>query len=120
MARALVWKTSDGGTYVDRIYFSSQETFDNSVSWIRKKFPDAQYHYVIRTLSTPPKISANLKNFVFDVYPYMDSLLYLCMEIEDDKIKKNSVATLSSHPICENLDDHIMFTLREFDIELEG
>lgn len=118
LARALVWKTTDGGTYVDRIYFSSQESFDNSVAWLRKKFPGALYHYVIKNSSTLPKISVNLKNFVFYRYPYMDSLPYLCMEIEDDKIKSDSVGTLSSYPICKNMDDDIMFTLKQHDTGL--
>jgi len=82
LARALIWKLDDGKTYVDRIYFNSDDIYEESNNWLHKKFPDA----IHRERSKPDvNISCTLKNANLPNYPYVDSLFYMEREIEDGK-----------------------------------
>ncbi|NBP56378.1 hypothetical protein EBU71_07570 [bacterium] len=82
LARALIWKLDDGKTYVDRIYFNSDDIYEESNNWLHNKFPSA----IHRERSKPDlNISCTLKNANLPNYPYVDSLFFMEREIKDGK-----------------------------------
>ncbi len=68
--RALVWKTTDGDTVMDRIY--TNNGYLEGVFKIYAKQRNWKYIY-----DTELKMEIQLTNFDFDYYPYLDNFLML-------------------------------------------
>jgi hypothetical protein len=76
--RALVWKLSDGRTYLDRVYtvrdsdFQLYEDYAKKRNWLLEE--DMDY----RDFS---KMIVNLKHWKFEQYPYMDT--FKCLNVNE-------------------------------------
>lgn len=80
--RALVWKLTSGDYYLDRIYTvnqSDEELFLNYYQeWLTKNHPSSK---VLTHKKEDSNLRVKLKKWMFDQYPYVDSLY--CLEIND-------------------------------------
>lgn len=90
--RALVWKLMSGNYYLDRIYTvnqSDEELFVNFYKeWLSKNHPES---LILMHKKEDNNLRVRLKNWKFDLYPYLDSLY--CLEINtgilyDDESRK--------------------------------
>ena len=79
MGRALIWKLSDGSTYMDRIYTH----FDSDIYIFRTYAKERNWlsHYEeIRNMIHVKDMKINLEESDFRYYPYMDSFGYINIE----------------------------------------
>lgn len=90
--RALVWKLTSGDYYLDRIYTvnqSDEELFLNYYQeWLTKNHPSSK---VLTHKKEDSNLRVKLKKWMFDQYPYVDSLF--CLEVNvgilhDEESKK--------------------------------
>lgn len=81
-SRALVWTLSDGKKFMDRIYYSREQDQNLYEEWAKKN----GYYYQNRSGSilspsgsseSDLDLEVHLDKWLFDYYPYMDTLKYL-------------------------------------------
>jgi len=98
--RALLWKLDNGGTYMDRIYYSDEH--------IKHKFEEygiRKGYSLYRDRGYEP-IKVTLKNYTFDKYPYLDTVQFFSILsgvftddlqiLEEEKIPKKTFSKLYS------------------------
>lgn len=92
--RALVWKLSNGQTYMDRIYSASYSDAKIFIDYAKKN--NWWYFDSVFSSSENSKLKdleVNLENAKFDHYPYMDTFMHI--SIPNKKLSKN-IDNLSS------------------------
>lgn len=73
IGRALIWTLDNGKTYMDRAYTSFNSDIDLYKTYAKER--DYLTYYVSKS-----DMSVSLKEFDFERYPYMDTLIYLDMD----------------------------------------
>ena len=71
-ARALFWKTEQG-LYLDRVYFSHPTQNELLNNWAKLKYGEINSYNNL----SGKRLSVQLKNYRFDLYPYIDTFCYL-------------------------------------------
>lgn len=85
--RALIWKLSNGQTYMDRIYSASYSDAKIFIDYAKKN----NWWYFDSALTNNSKLKdleVNLENSKFDYYPYMDTFIHI--SIPNKKISRNT------------------------------
>jgi hypothetical protein len=83
--RALVWKLSNGKTYMDRIYSARYSDSKIFIDYAKKN--NWLYCETIFSSSEVNELEVNLQNVNFDYYPYMDTFHYI--SILDKKLVRD-------------------------------
>lgn len=83
--RALVWKLTNGKTYMDRVYSARYADSKIFIDYARKN--NWLYNETIFTSPEVNDLVVNLQNVNFDNYPYMDTFHYISMS--DKKLAKD-------------------------------
>lgn len=94
VARALIWKLDDGGTYIDRIYYSYEHLYDVIKDWLKKNLN--VNNIIFRGDVYNGILECSISNFKVDSYPYMDTFNYLALNIKDNKIDYEQKATFKT------------------------
>lgn len=76
--RALVWKLSDGRTYMDRVYVIRDSDFQLYEDYAKKRGWLNEENMGYKDFSN---MVVNLKHWKFEQYPYMDT--FKCLNVED-------------------------------------
>lgn len=84
LARALIWKLDSGDIFVDRIYYNSDEIYEECNNWLKQKFPGAIHRE--KELKTSKSLRVTLNKSKYQEYPYVDTIYYLENELSDGKI----------------------------------
>lgn len=112
VARALIWKTDDGGIYCDRIYYNAPDIHIECQKWLKAKYPDAYFYG-----ESHGAIKVTLKNVEYKNYPYVDSLYYLTIPLDsNDKLDYSGGGVLMEEvPYRMKSDSYrgVTFTLRD-------
>ena len=98
VARALLWKVSTSTKnyewYLDRIYYNKEEQQQILFNWVTKKYKNLGSYE-----NTPGHMSVELKNYSFDLYPYMDTFTSLGGDTLDNYEGGDiSLTTTDGHP----------------------
>ena len=106
--RALVWKTDEGDTVMDRIYtnrdsdISLFKKFAQERGWIYKTSQDSYYHSQLTDGKTffTKKYSISLDEVEFEKYPYLDTMQFIYKW--DKKISNRDTIYLNGRSIISN------------------
>lgn len=87
IGRALVWKLSDGSTYLDRIYTHFDSDINLFRNYAKQNGWKTHFEYKEKILKDDAYFSVNLTNVDFDYYPYGDT--FYIIDLDTKKAHSN-------------------------------
>lgn len=84
LARALLWQLDSGDLFLDRIYYTEKSRENLLKLWVKSKFSNKK---ILFYPEIDVELKVTLKKYMFEWYPYMDSLLYLIIKQDENAPK---------------------------------